>query len=269
MADKKRLAVRGGGSVVGVVGLAMLLNALVPSGATANHQPANKFGAAGSTLESIGANDVRLLLDETMKVPTTHDLLLQVSAECSILTALQTGEHPGGPGESTDSASAFGQVQVFVTIDGTTVPVSTSDVDPNQRGIQTDDGEVVFCNRAYERRVADTEVQGNGDAKDGIDTEEDYIRTRTANAFNWMALDIGRYDKPNVPLGTSKNVVKIEVWARYATAATAAGNPASPACLSDAPLGQTCAEAKVGRRTLIAEPTNLSVHEQVQPVGAL
>ncbi|HVE47510.1 MAG TPA: hypothetical protein VNA57_12290 [Acidimicrobiales bacterium] len=268
MADRKRFAIRGGGSVVGVLALAMLLNALVPSGATANHQPANKFGAAGSTTEEIGANDERVILDETMKVPSTHDLAIAVTAECSILTALQTGELPGGPSETSDRAYAFGQVEVFVKIDGTPVPVSTSDINSATPGIQTDTGEVVFCNRAYERRVTDSENQ-DGAENDGIDTEEDYIRTRAANAFNWMAVNIGRYDKRGVPAGTGTNVVKIEVVARYKTEAAENGAFISAGCGSAAPLGETCAEAVVGKRTLIAEPTNLSVHEQVQPVGAL
>lgn len=258
---------RGGGSVAGVVGLAVVLNGLIPSGATADHMPANKFGAAGSTIEDIGANNTKVILDETMKVPSTHDLALQLSAECSILTALQTGEAAGGASESSDSASAFGQVEMWITIDGTRVPVSTTDVDPAAPGVQTDNGEVVFCNRAYQRRVADSEIQGDGDNNDGIDTEEDFIRTRTANAFNWMALDIGRYDKANYPAGTSTNVVKIEVHVRYTTEAAAEGNPALATCSSQEPLGETCAEAKVGRRTLIAEPTNLSVHEEVQPAS--
>ena len=227
--------------------------------AVAHHEPANKFAAAGSTMEVLepGATDV--ILHERMKVSSPFDLLLQVNAECSILTSLftQGSDQPG----STETDQAFGQVEMWVTLDGTRVPVSTADIDEDEEGTQLDDGEVVFCNREYRRDVADRE-----DEEDGHDEEADFIRTRTANSFNWFALDVGVdcpdpedptvhcYDKVAL---NGNNIIDIELHVRFTK--TECTNPA-------APLGETCSDAIVGRRTLIAEPTNASVHEQVLQV---
>lgn len=203
--------------------------------AQAEHEPANKWRAAGSTVERTGPNDQPMpVLHERLKVSSPRDLVLQVTSECSILTALTTDD-------SNDSARSASQVRFFVEIDGNRVPVSTTDMDEDTAGTQLDDGRVVFCDREYERTVTDSES-----SNDGQDTEDDYIRTRTANGFNWFALNTGQagYDEPY----NGNNILDIIVYAEFRREPNDCG--------TTSPLGQTCAEAFVGRRTLTIETTN-------------
>ena len=204
--------------------------------ADAGHEPANKGAAAGSDIDTIG--DDSLLLSETMRVSSPEDLIIQVTAECSIITELITNNE-------TPKSDAFGAVRLRVEIDGKEVPVSAADGDGGADDAADDDdeiGEVTFCNRAYGRSVTDEEDE------DGIDEESDYIRTRTANAFNWLALDTGvNYDDP----ANGNNIITVELFADYDVTTE----------------GEALAEAFVGSRTMIIEPTSLSIHEQVDPQG--
>lgn len=208
--------------------------------ANATHEPANKGAAAGSDIDEV--SDATPILSETMRVSSPEDLIIQVTSECSILTALTT---------NNDSANAFayGSVRLWVEVDGTRVPVATNDTavdndDEDSDGADASDiGEVTFCNRAYERTVTDGE-----DPADGIDEESDYIRTRTANAFNWLALDTGvLYDSPD----NGNNIINVTLWADFDTTT----------------VGEAAAEAFVGSRTMIIEPVKVSIHEQVEPQG--
>jgi hypothetical protein len=215
--------------------------AVVSPKADAHHEPANKFAAAGSDVDEVFAEEDTVVLSETMKVSTPFDLLLQATAECSILTELTTSN-------DSPSSDAFGSVRLRVEIDGTPVPVASDDTATGGGADDaTDDdneiGEVTFCNRAYHRDVTDDE-----NPADGQDIEHDFIDTRTANAFNWIATDVGRvYDNP----ANGNNIVRIELIADYDVEAT----------------DNAVANAFVGSRTLVAEPTNLSVHETVDPQG--
>ena len=221
----------------------------------AHHEPANKFAAAGAAVDDVEPNTDHVILSETMKVSTPFDLALSATAECSILTYLNT---EGGPEVVDETSEAEGRVEMWVTIDGEAVPVQTHGYDDpstveEENG--ADNGEVTFCNRKYQRTVEDME-----DGMDGIDSERDFIRTRNANAFNWFALNVGsEYDKPDVPAGAGNNIVQIQLHARYSDTDTV--------CTEDTELPdqEDCSMAFVGKRTLVAEPTNASVHEQVEP----
>jgi len=207
--------------------------------ADAGHEPANKGAAAGSDLDSV--HEDTLLLSETIRVSSPEDIIIQVTAECSILTELTTNN------DSLNSA-AFGSVRLWVELDGTPVPVAVDDDSSSEDDAADDDdstGEVTFCNRAYERTVADDE---DNVPPDGVDEEHDYIRTRTANAFNWLALDTGViYDDP----ANGNNIITVELFADFDTTTA----------------GQAVADAFVGSRTMIIEPTKVSIHEQVEPTG--
>jgi hypothetical protein len=235
------LRIRRISATLAAIALGIAAFALVSPKADAHHEPANKFAAAGSDVDTVG--DDTVVLSETMKVSTPFDLMLQLTSECSILTQLTTNN-------DTPSSSAYGSVRMHIEIDGKPVPVATDDtLTSGQDDVEdTDDpqtGEVTFCNRAYSRTVTDQE-----DPADGIDEESDFIRTRTANAFNWVASDVGRvYDAASYKGVTGNNIVLIEVIADYDVTTT----------------GDAMADAFVGSRTLIAEPTNLSVHEAVEP----
>jgi hypothetical protein len=187
--------------------------------------PANKAAASGSTLEVVGANEDKVVLSETVKINNPTDLIISATAECAILT--QVSNHANGQTER-----AFGQIAMYVTIDGKPVPVSTTDKDA---------GKVIFCNRAQEQQWTDSNdpVKGNDD---GGDTLRQYTDTRTANGFNWMALNVGT----NYP-GTSDNVHLIQLHAVWTVNNTA----------------NAVASAKVGNRTLILEPVKAWNREAV------
>lgn len=223
----KRISAVAAAAVLGAA-----LFAVVSPKADAGHEPANKLAAAGSETEVFAPGQTLPILEETIKVNTNHELILQLTAECDILTELTTG----GPGENANSAGAFGQVRTWITLDGTVVPVSSDD--------ETETGKIVLCNRAHNKTITDTE-----DAPDGTDTEEDMTRTRQANGFNWLALNVGRtFDDP----ANGNNVIDVVVYAEF----------------TETTVNRGVAEARVGHRTLIVEPDNASVHESVDPADA-
>lgn len=250
--------------------VALLITAWTARNAQADHQPANKFAAAGAAMDDIDEGTEKVILSETLKVPSTHDLQISASLECSILTYLNSSGSDQAGAEEVDNAE--GRVDVWVTIDGTRVPVQTGDIDEDEAGVQSDDGEVTFCNREYERFIGDREQDEDGEDEeaaggDGVDEERDFIATRNANAFNWFALDVGTvYDRPY----NGNNIVTIELWAQYERTTdrecTATTGPLPNPGAGSGPADQdTCSDAYVGKRTLVAEPTNASVHENVEP----
>jgi hypothetical protein len=86
-----------------------------------------------------------------------------------------------------------------------------------------DDGKVVFCDRLHRQTVTDLD---DDDAR-----IEQYLATRTANGFNWLLPDAG------------SGVHTIEVKADLTSETTGA---------------DALAQAGVGHRTLIVEPTHLA-----------
>ena len=208
-----------------LVGLLLVGALFAGQSAFADHEPANKVAAAGSETEVVAPGQTVAVLQERVKVSSGADLILSATAECDILTDLTTG----GNG-AEDSAGAFGQVRMFITIDDTVVPVSSDDV--------TETGKVVFCNRAHNKSIQDGETP-----EDGTDEERDMTQTRQANGFNWLALDTGfGYDDP----ANGNNILDIVLWAEFTEETT----------------NRAEAQALVGHRTLIVEPTNASIHEQ-------
>lgn len=213
---KKRLALRGGGSVLGITALALLFNGLVPTGAGATHEPANKVSAAGSAGVVVDPAETVTLMSEKIKTSKPTDLILSVSLECVITTELTT--------VGNDSAAAEERVRVWVEIDGKAVPVSSDDP-------PADAGKVTFCDRLDQRT---TSLFDDEDA-----TIKTLQRTGQANAFNWMALDVG------------SAVHTIEVKAMFIKATD----------------GDATALAAVGKRTLIVEPTKAANDEAVTTLG--
>ncbi len=214
-----------------------------PAAQAQNPQPADKTAAIGNTIDDQAPNTDHVVLQEQMRVSSPSDLILNLSAECSILTQLVTGSDGT---DATGQAETTGRVEMYVTIDGKRVPVAGSSTGDG------DNGQVVFCDREYARRVTDREVEA-----DGQDEEADYIRTRTANAFQWLALNTGvYYDNP----ANGQNILDIEVHAVYTDEDATSG-----VCQPD--FSETCSQAFVGKRTLIVEPTHASVIEQTATSG--
>ncbi|MDQ3915162.1 MAG: hypothetical protein M3323_07510 [Actinomycetota bacterium] len=153
--------------------------------ADATHQPADKpFAAASKTVRfSPGANQT--LLTATVKNSKPTDLILQVAMECSIITdnVIAGSTAPGG----SESATTTGTVRVWLEVDGQIVPIISSSAPPQNPPPPGDDTDkVTFCNRVFNRTVQDAE-----DPQDGWDRSRDFIATKTANAFNWVRLNMG------------------------------------------------------------------------------
>lgn len=198
-----------------------------------NAQPANKVVAAGGKTQVIAPQTQRTILSGTIKTSKPTDLMFHVALECSILTQLTT---------SNDSlvSRAQGTVRAWVEVDDRIVSlnqVSNPPQDPADPGTRNgnDSDKVTFCDREYQRRVADEE-----DPADGVDREEDYIRTKSSHAFNWVQMN----------LGSGRH--KIEVVADLAT------NTA----------GTAVAEAIVGNRSLIVEPAKMANNAIISETGA-
>lgn len=206
-------------SVLATVTILAALALALGGAASADHQPADKVIAAGNTLELFTCDSkidfecdttkpnlptgTQTLLTGTLKTSSPTDLMLHVSLECALWTNVKVS--------GNNSSSAFGQVKVWVEIDGNPVPVAAGD-----------NGEVVFCEREFKLETT------NFDDTDA--TIALFQRTRSANAFNWLALD----------LGSGVHTVEVK------------------AALDRLVDGNGLAAAAVGKRTLIVEPAKLA-----------
>jgi hypothetical protein len=191
---------------------------------------ANKAAASGRQVVVAAPGTNVELLSVVMKTSKPEDLILQVTLECTIFTQLDTGGSTA-PG-ATSTAFSHGSVSVWITVDGIIVPISDASMppqDPANQGVGGDADKVTFCDREYQRTVTDGE-----NPLDGLDRTQDYIKTKSSHAFNWLRLNAGS--------GTHT----IRVLANLT--ATAAGQ------------GDTTAQALVGNRTLIVEPTKTAVN---------
>ena len=179
-----------------VVALLVGLVATQAFSAFATHQPADKAVASGSTIQGVRpatttagiGTDANNILTASVKTAAPTDLQLQVTLECSILT---TANIPGSttPG-TTQTGSAEGAIRVWVVVDDTyIVPINniSGNPQPGTHSLGDDDDKVTFCNRMHEVRAQDTES-----VQDGLDAQRHFIRTKDANAFNWVALNLGR-----------------------------------------------------------------------------
>lgn len=137
-----------------------------PGSEPTNSGPANKLAAAGSNVVFMSPGATEEILSTSIKVGGPKELVLQLTAECALITTLTT--------VGNDMAEAFAQVQTWVELDGKVVPVTTT---------AADDGRVVLCNRLERRATMDFDDE---DAR--IDT---FQETRQANAFNWLTFDVG------------------------------------------------------------------------------
>jgi hypothetical protein len=205
-----------------------LLGALVgvilasSQGVFATHTPADKVVASGSTLAVMGPGAAVPILTATLRTSKPTDLILNVNMECSIFTRLITGP----PGDGT--ATASGDIRAWIEIDGQVVPinsVSSPPQNPPPSGNPARDG-VTFCNRTYSRTVTDAE-----NPLDGQDTEDDFIDTKSANSFTWLRLNMGS--------GIHTIVVKATLT-------------------ESAPTADSTAQAVIGNRSLIVEPSKLA-----------
>lgn len=203
------------------VALASLLFAAAPMDrlapvARADHLPADKIGVSASTTEVMVATASPFgpvssgpveLLSATLRNSSPTDLVINVTGECALWTDIV----------SPDS-QAEGTIKVWVEIDGRKVPVT---FDSNNDGVfnDPDDGEVVFNHRTFQiTSLLSANV---------LDL---FLRTRAANAFNWVTMNVG------------SGIHTIKVMGRLDVNVTGAGT----------------AKAAVGKRTLVIEPSKLA-----------
>ncbi|MDX6224685.1 MAG: hypothetical protein QOJ92_308 [Frankiales bacterium] len=191
--------------LVGAVAAAVVVSWAAP-GTAADNYPADKMTVSGSSMESTGPNTEKVILSATMRTSTTEDLVLNVTAECDIQTSLANA--------GASDSSAFGQAKIYITVDNVVVKVSPDDPD----------GRVVFCNRAH---------QASSTFTNPADSYNSFLQTRQANAFNWVALNVGN------------GIHKINVIARYDTSTS----------------GDATAKAVIGKRSLVVEPTKAARNE--------
>lgn len=216
------------GALLGAVGIAVPV-ALAAEGGGGT--PANKAVAAGSTMEVISPQETVTLLSATLKTSKPTDLLMSVSLECSLFTRLLTdNDNPS----STSQAS----VVAWLEVDGAIVPIESASAPPQDGSTPpagSEEDKVTFCDREYHRTVTDQE-----NPADGIDREDDYIRTKSSHAFNWVKLNAGS--------GLHTVVLKAEI-------------------LADSTAAESFAEAVVGNRTLIIEPTKMANNAVISESG--
>lgn len=265
------------------VAIAALMTALFYANrdaAQATHQPANKVWVSASKVEFMHSQadptDSEVITEENHvilaqgkgKFSNPTDIRLSVTSECALWTNTATF--------GDDDAESKARVEVWVTIDGKVVPVSLDEegqpappptpvigatVDPNNQADQP--GRVVFCNRATRMKTENIEQTTVGpgapapgeDPQDDADDEDDivirsYNRSRSANGFNWAAMNVGSVYDTNYQ-GNGKGTVLIEVHARLATSLRDADN-------QDAIAGEPMAMAAVGKRTLFVEPVKMA-----------
>jgi hypothetical protein len=201
------------GSVLGVVLGAAATFAIATGALAGTGSPADKATAAGDKTVVMAPQSGATLLTATMSTSKPTDLILQVTAECSILTTVtNTG---------TSTASAFGQVRIWVELDGQIVPVQSVSSPPQDTPPPGDDSDkAVFCERTHTVSFMPTTQ---------TDTISQYQATKSANAFNWLRQNVG----------AGSHVIKVKAdLASNATSGTA--------------------EAIVGNRTLIVDPTKMA-----------
>ena len=191
--------------------------------------PANKVVAAGSKRVVAAPGENVTLMTATMKTSKPTDVMIQTTLECTILTGLVTNN-------DSPTSTAHSTVRVWVEVDGKIVSLtqqSSPPQDPTAPGNDSD--KVTFCDREYSRSVVDQE-----DPLDGIDEEDDYIRTKSAHGFNWVQMN----------LGSGMHTIAVK------------------ATLSTSTSGNATAEAIVGNRTLIVEPTKMANDAVIGEAGS-
>jgi hypothetical protein len=226
--------------IAAIAAIALAVPVIAKATGSSLAQAANKATAAASTVLNIGPGVKKPLLSATIKTSKTEDLVLQLSMECSILTNVVV------KGSSDKGAStllqASASVRAWVEVDGHIVPVDASSSPPQTPALQalgTEKDKATFCDRVHARNITDKE-----DLLDGHDLETDYQRTKSANAFNWLRLNVGS--------GTHL----IKVYGDFTVLpATECGVQQPPLPLVKKTLSTDCALAWVGNRTLIIEPT--------------
>lgn len=240
------------------VGMVALMIGLAIPAVMADHQPADKIAVSGSATEVVGPLEDTTLMSATLKTSSPTDLVLHVSLECAIFTdtsvTTSDGDNAKGNGKNKESAAATGRVEIWLEVDPTphdgsdddtnnhVIPVSSDDTgatDPTNISLDDDVpppatvGKVVFCHRTQ-----GLEAELDFQAEEELNfTGELFLRTyqgtRSANAFNWITLDMG------------SGTYEIEVHAQIVDDTWTSDD------------GDAAAKGVIGKRTLVVQPVKL------------
>jgi hypothetical protein len=217
--------------------IALLSGVLVTQAlqAVANHMPADKVVAGSEEIMETGTSDTAVpgesitttpveLLSVDFRSSSPSDLMLQVTLECSIITDVVV---PGSTtANSTQTGEAEGRIKAWLEFDGQIVELNTISENPqpaNPSSPGNDSDKVTFCNTANKMQITDTE---NDD--DGTDRLRNYLRTKHANAFNWIFFNAGN------------GIHTVKLFAQFVQGTVSAGSSTT---------------GFVGNRMLIIEPT--------------
>src|SRR3954451_22953922 len=134
---------RAGNAVLAALLLAGSVYALSNRAGAASSLPADKMTVTASKTSVSAPNTDAVLMTAKMKTSTPADLLLQVTAECTILSSItNTG---------SEMQAYTAKVDLWIEVDGKPVPVvpnvTTTGASGGSGGV--DDGRVVFCNREF------------------------------------------------------------------------------------------------------------------------
>ena len=193
--------------------------------------PADKVVAAGSKRVVVAAGQTETIMTATMRTSKPTDIMIHTGLECSIFTQLLTNN-------TDNSATAGARARVWLEIDGKIVSLLQNSQPPQNGTIPAsgnDTDKVTFCDREYSRTVTDDE-----NPLDGIDSEDDYISTKSAHGFNWVQMN----------LGSGIHTIKVQ------------------AELTTNTEGQATAELEIGNRTLVVEPTKMANDAVIAEAGS-
>lgn len=127
-----------------------------------NHEPADKYAAAGANDIRISPSQNVVLLSERIRTSKPTDLIIQFAAECEL--RLRATDSPPVENELLRAA-----LRARVEIDGVPVPVATGD-----------NGRVRICAEEWDRLEFSSNETGR------VENDEE-----AAGAFNWVRLDVG------------------------------------------------------------------------------
>ena len=236
------------------VAVAALAAVVIGSQAVATHSPADKVVASGASLAQVNEGTDQTILEAKVKTAKPTDLMIHVSAECAVETRhFRNGKVTNNEAEGTS--------RLWVEIDGKIVPIQSASAPPQDPAAQPSGGEndkVTFCHRAegYDKTDGNPtcieEVPPEpepapvpGIPATGCETEEWFQNTKSANAFNWVRLNVGNGD----------HVIRLKA-------------DVSSAASAETPSEVSEAKAYIGNRTMIVEPTKMANDTLVVPIGA-
>jgi len=157
--------------------LAIPLGFAAPFGDGGEPKAANKAAASGSSFQYLGTAALPLppttVLETLIKTSAPQDALILVSLECSLVTDVFSTTRDDHPEGYTAIGRAEAHVVVWVEVDG--VPLTVGD----------SDGRITFCDRVHQQELRDI------DDDTGNFTIRQLQETMSANAFNWVILDMG------------------------------------------------------------------------------